>query len=102
MWLYNPVSNFWYSLRADKDRFSTLNQGTAVFCFDTQVRNVRRQGITISLQYHDELGFPFLKRDEDDIRRKLNNAIKETNDMLQLNVPMGISIDISSNYAEAH
>lgn len=102
MWLYNPVSNFWYSLRADKDRFSTLNQGTAVFCFDTQVRNVRRQGIAISLQYHDELGFPFLKKDEDDIRRKLNNAIKETNDMLRLNVPMGISIDISSNYAEAH
>jgi hypothetical protein len=27
MWLYNPVSGFWYSLRTDKDRFSTLNQG---------------------------------------------------------------------------
>lgn len=27
MWLYNPVSRMYYSLRADKDRFSTLNQG---------------------------------------------------------------------------
>jgi hypothetical protein len=27
MWLYNPVSGFWYSLRQPKDRFSTLNQG---------------------------------------------------------------------------
>jgi len=27
MWLYNPVSGFWYSLRKPKDRFSTLNQG---------------------------------------------------------------------------
>lgn len=26
-WLLNPVSGFWYSLRSDKDRFSTLNQG---------------------------------------------------------------------------
>ena len=28
MWLYNPVSKFWYSLRYEKDIFSTLNQGT--------------------------------------------------------------------------
>lgn len=27
MWLRNPVSNFWYTLRYEKDRFSTLNQG---------------------------------------------------------------------------
>lgn len=26
-WLQNPISKFWYSLRADKDKFSTLNQG---------------------------------------------------------------------------
>ena len=30
-WIYNPVSKFWLSLRADKDRFSTLNQSTGVF-----------------------------------------------------------------------
>ena len=27
MWLFNPVSHFWYSLRQPKDKFSTLNQG---------------------------------------------------------------------------
>lgn len=27
MWLYNPVSKFWCSLRYEKDKFSTLNQG---------------------------------------------------------------------------
>lgn len=26
-WLKNPINNFYYSLRADKDKFSTLNQG---------------------------------------------------------------------------
>ena len=35
MWILNPVSNFWYSLRYEKDKFSTLNQGTGVYCFDT-------------------------------------------------------------------
>jgi hypothetical protein len=102
MWLYNPVSRFWYSLRTDKDRFSTLNQGTGVYCFDTHVRNVRIQGIKISLQYHDEIGFVFLKPQEQEVKDKLNTAIVITNDILKLNVPLGISIDIGKNYAESH
>jgi DNA polymerase I-like protein with 3'-5' exonuclease and polymerase domains len=102
MWLYNPVSRFWYSLRKPKDRFSTLNQGTGVYCFDTHIRNVRKQGIKISLQYHDEIGFSFLKEEEQQIKDKLTRAIAETNEVLKLNVPLGISIDIGSNYAEAH
>lgn len=102
MWLYNPVSRFWYSLRQPKDKFSTLNQGTGVYCFDTHVRNVRQQGIKISLQYHDEIGFTFLKTEEEQIKEKLNKAIEITNEVLKLNVPLGISIDISNNYGDAH
>lgn len=102
MWLYNPVSGFWYSLRQPKDRFSTLNQGTGVFCFDTHIRNVRKQGIKISLQYHDEIGFTFLKTEQQEVKDKLNKAIAITNEILKLNVPLGISIDIGKNYAESH
>jgi hypothetical protein len=102
MWLYNPVSGLWYSLRKPKDRFSTLNQGTGVYCFDTHIRNVRKQGIKISLQYHDEIGFSFLKPELEEIKAKLNRAIEITNQTLKLNVPLGISIDIGKNYAEAH
>ena len=102
MWLYNPVSGFWYSLRQPKDRFSTLNQGTGVYCFDTHIKNVRKQGIKISLQYHDEIGFGFLKDQEQEVKDKLNKAIELTNKALSLNVPLGISIDIGKNYAEAH
>lgn len=53
-WLYNPVSKFWYSLRHLKDRFSTINQSSGVFCFDTYLYNIRKRGIKISLQYHDK------------------------------------------------
>ena len=67
-----------------------------------QVYFVRKQGIKISLQYHDELGFPFLKVEEAIIKDKLNKAIIETNNLLKLNVPLGISIDIGKNYADAH
>ena len=101
-WLYNPVSHFWYSLRKPKDAFSTLNQGTGVYCFDIHIKNVRQSGIKISLQYHDEIGFPFEKQYQDLIKNKLNQAIIRTNEMLKLNVPLGISIDIGNNYAESH
>lgn len=51
MWLFNPVSKFWYSLRYPKDIFSTLNQGTGVFCFDTWIANFmgERRQLTLSL-----------------------------------------------------
>lgn len=102
MWLYNPVSKFWYSLRQPKDKFSTLNQGTGVYCFDTFILNARKQGIKISLQYHDEIGFTFLVELREAIIIKLNQAIQLTNEALKLNVPLGISIDIGHNYAESH
>jgi len=63
---------------------------------------VRKQGIKISLQYHDEIGFGFLKDQEQEVKNKLNKAIELTNKALSLNVPLGISIDIGKNYAEAH
>ena len=53
IWLLNPYSNFYYSLRKPKDAFSTGNQGLGVWCFDNFVREVRQKGIKISLQYHD-------------------------------------------------
>ncbi len=102
MWLYNPVSKFWYSLRYFKDIFSTLNQGTGVFCFDTWISKVRSQGIKVALQYHDEIGFPLLKDQVEQVKEKLTLAIKQTNDILKLNVPLGISIDVGKTYADCH
>ncbi len=102
MWLYNPVSQFYYSLRYIKDIFSTLNQGTGVYCFDMQVRAVRKKGIKIALQYHDEIGFPFLHNNEQGIRNALQTSIKEVNQQLNLNIPLGISIDVGNNYADTH
>lgn len=102
MWLRNPVSGFWYSLRYMKDRFSTLNQGTGVYCFDLWVREVRKRGIKIMLQYHDEILFYLLKGQEEKISLDLRNAIKAVNEKVKLNVPLGISVDFGDNYAQVH
>lgn len=102
MWLMNPVSGFWYSLRYEKDRFSTLNQGTGVYCFDLWVRQVRQAGIKIMFQYHDEIAF-YLKREEQDlIKNTLLTCIEEVNKIIKLNIPLGISVDFGENYASVH
>lgn len=102
MWLLNPISDFWYSLRAEKDIFSTLNQGSGVYCFDMWLSKIRAAGIKISLQYHDEIAFSFPKDRKEEIVKILNQAVVELNDTLKLNVPLGISIDIGDNYAGIH
>lgn len=101
-WLFNPVSKFWYSLRAEKDRFSTLNQGTGVYCFDRYIKYVRQQGIKISLQMHDEILFKTEEAYKTIVKYKLDNAIRMVNEELQLNVPLGISADFGHNYADCH
>lgn len=103
MWLLNPYSNFYYSLRKPKDAFSTGNQGLGVWCFDNFVREVRQKGIRISLQYHDEIGFVFLKsKSKEEIVQKLKECISKVNDRLQLPIPIDISADFGVNYAECH
>jgi DNA polymerase I-like protein with 3'-5' exonuclease and polymerase domains len=99
-WLLNPVSKFWYTLRAEKDKFSTLNQGTAVFVFDKWLMQIRKQGIKISYQCHDEwLGNVSNK---EDTKLKIKNAIDKVNEELKLNVTIGCSVDFGKNYAECH
>lgn len=102
MWLHNPVSGFWYTLRYEKDRFSTLNQGTGVFIFDTWVREVRNRGIKIMLQYHDEIAFPLLRDEKDNVENKLRQAINAVNEKVKLNVPLDISVDFGDRYSDIH
>jgi hypothetical protein len=55
-WLYNPISGFWMYLVTEKDKFSTLNQSSGVYVFDTYLRYVRNMfkplDIKMGLQYH--------------------------------------------------
>lgn len=102
LWLWNPVSKMWYYLKKMKDIFSTLNQGTGVYCFDVWVKQVRKKGIKIMLQYHDEIGFDFKKEDREFVRESLHKSIDEANEILKLNVPLSVSVDIGNDYSESH
>ena len=102
MWLQNPVSGFWYSLRSDKDRFSTLNQGTGVFCFDSWVKECRSMGLQTIGQFHDEVIVLTKDGDEDVVENIMNMAIDNVNQDIQLNVNLGIDVQFGNTYAKIH
>jgi hypothetical protein len=102
MWLYNPVSKMWYSLRSDKDKFSTLNQGTGVYCFDTWIKHVLSIRKELTGQFHDEIILTIKDGTEDQCRNLLKWAIAQTNKELNLNVELGVDVEFGKNYAEIH
>lgn len=102
MWLFNPISHFWYSLRYEKDKFSTLNQGSGCYSFDSWVRKVREKGIKICGQFHDEIIIPLKEKDKNFVEEKLKEAVQEVNNELKLNVELGVSIDFGKSYSEIH
>lgn len=102
MWLQNPVSKFWHSLRAEKDIFSTLNQSTGVYCFDTWVGFSRALGMSLSAQFHDEQLCPVKIGYEEVSSSLLKEAIGYTNKKLKLNIDLSVDVQFGENYAEVH
>lgn len=101
-WLFNPVSKFWYSLRAEKDIFSTLNQGTGAYCFDVFVGNLRKSGVAMVAQFHDEVAFFSKLGERDKSTKLLQDAISKANDILKLDRDLDVGIEFGSRYSEIH
>ena len=104
MWLKNPVSGFYHSLRFEKDIFSTLNQSTGVYCFDTWLAYCAAAGVEIPMQYHDEI---LAECDDDeqsinDTKERMQNAITKTNEKVKLNVKLAIDVQTGHKYASVH
>jgi hypothetical protein len=102
MWLFNPISHIWYSLRYEKDRFSTLIQGTAAFVFDEWVRIFRSKRPQLTAQFHDECVLEIKKGFRDKAEKLLRGAIAELNNNLQLNRELGIDVQFGDRYSSIH
>jgi hypothetical protein len=99
-WLFNPVSGFWYELRYDKDRFSTLNQGTGVYIFDSWLARCAANGYMGQMQFHDETAAS--TKEPAVAIKAMTEAITTLNDELDLNVSMDIDYKTGGNYADVH
>lgn len=102
MWLLNPVSQLWYSLRYEKDIFSTLNQGTGVYCFDLWIKEFRKVRPQLTGQFHDEVILCIKEGFEEQCRNLLNKAITRVNEILNLNVTLSVDIQFGKRYSDIH
>lgn len=102
MWLLNPVSKLWYSLRNEKDVFSTLNQGTGVFCFDSWVKEILEVRPQLTAQFHDEIVLEIKQGAEEKCRALLKKCISKVNDQLQLNTKLDVDVQFGQTYADIH
>ena len=102
IWVKNPVSGFYHNLRYEKDIWSTLNQSTGVYCFDTWVAYCQQLGVDIPMQYHDEILVECDAGEKEEVAEKLQEAIRKTNEKVKLNVQLSVDVQFGYNYAEVH
>lgn len=101
-WLFNPLSKFYYSLRHNKDRFSTVNQSTGVYIFDMFMYFVRQGGVPILMNMHDEILTYVRPGNEDKLKNFLENCIEKVNKYLKLNVDIKVTPKFGDSYWEVH
>ena len=102
MWLKNPVSGFYHSLRSDRDKFSTLNQSTGDYIFNLWVANIRKLGVKVSAQVHDEVLFSIPKGKEKETEELLKKAMDKVNETLKLNVTVQADAQFGGSYDQCH
>jgi len=101
-WQFNPVSKLWYSLRSDKDKFSTLCQGTGTYLFDMWVGFILKEREQLTANFHDEIILEVKKGNRDKCVKLLENSIKKVNRMLKLNRELQVDVQFGNNYSEIH
>jgi hypothetical protein len=102
MWLFNPISQFWYSLRYEKDIFSTLVQGSAAYVFDRWVEQFRKERPQLTGQFHDEVILTIKQGHRDKAEKLLSDAINKLNEELKLNRELGIGTQFGERYSHIH
>lgn len=109
MWQHNPINNFWYSLRYEKDRFSTLCQGSGSYIFDVWLNHViaicnERYNLDPKLagQFHDEMILLIKKGTRGIWDGIMSEAMQRVNTQLKLNREIASDVQYGNNYSEIH
>lgn len=102
MWVLCPISGFWHPLRYEKDKFSLVNQSSAVYCFNIWLYNITQQGVWPILQTHDDELLRCKEEDVDKYVEITNKAMENVNQQLKLNVPLACEVQVGYNFAETH
>lgn len=98
-YIQNPINGYWYFLKAEKDRFSTVNQSSGQYILDIYIMLVRER-YQVLFQYHDELLIMVNKGEEEEAIQFLKDCIAKVNEILKLNIEVKASYKYGDNYAE--
>lgn len=101
-WIWNPITNFYYFLASEKDRFSACNQSAGVRVFDGYVYEMIKRGIRPIFQAHDEVLLRVKNEDVDYTTGALKEAINKVNEQYKFPVDIEIDIQTGMNYSAVH
>lgn len=101
-WIYNELVGVWFELRSEKDRFSSLNQGLGSIIFYNWVREIRKHGVKLTLNVHDEIQCRVKKEDVDKVKSIIQDCISIVNDKFSLSVGIKVDIQVGQNYGDTH
>lgn len=107
-WQINPINKFWYSLRSEKDRFSTLVQGSGSYLFDIWVFHAKKladkRGLAFNLlfQAHDELVAGLPDGMQDGYKQLILDAMTAVNNQVKLNRELACDVSFGKKYSEIH
>lgn len=102
LWLFNPISKFWYSLRYERDIFSTLVQSTGSYIFDIWLGKVLDKREQLTGDFHDELIVHIKKGYEEPCRKMIEDCMKEVNEEFKFNVELSCGIQFGDRYSQIH
>lgn len=101
-WLWNPVAKIWMFLKADKDRFSTLNQSTGTYCFDRWVWFILSRREQLTGQFHDEVILELKVGNREAMTKILKDSIADVNIELKLDRDLDCDVDFGGDYSAIH
>lgn len=109
-WLINPINGICYSLRTEKDRFSTLCQGSGSFFFDMWVDRILDQQMKyfktkkLTGSFHDEviICFKDTPKGREFMKKLVEDAIDYVTDKYRLRRKLGCDVQYGTRYSQIH
>ncbi len=106
----NPFNNMWYHLKTDKDRFSTLVQGTGAYILDLWLGyqfNLRKKPeydieANLLASWHDEQVVEFKEDLKDQIERLMKDSLTKVNERLETEIAFDCDVQFGKTYADIH
>jgi DNA polymerase I-like protein with 3'-5' exonuclease and polymerase domains len=102
MWVKNPLNGYFYTLRKESDIFSTVNQGAGSYLHILWCAYMRRKGIRIVGNFHDEILTVCKSDDYEKIKSLLWESIEAVNKQAKLRVHLKIDVQKGQNYGDVH